>query len=197
MASQNATNEPIVELAQADFVSEELEPAQLPQTNPSCSGPRRAVSSLPTRIAPSLRKLWKKGGRVGLPTRLLLAMIGAGLGALLAAAVVLEPAARGYGTHEALGLPPCTFVMLFDRRCPSCGMTTSWARLLRGNVVGSLGANPGGTLLCLLAMVGSVWTLGSAARGCWLLAVPTDHAWIATCCIVALVTIVHWLIVAW
>jgi len=39
--------------------------------------------------------------------------------------------ARGHGTHQQLGLPPCTFYVIFQRPCPACGMTTSWAWLLR------------------------------------------------------------------
>ena len=39
----------------------------------------------------------------------------------------IEPDQRGYGTHEQVGLPPCTFIRVFNVRCPTCGMMTSFA----------------------------------------------------------------------
>src|SRR5207302_1856701 len=62
-------------------------------------------------------------------------MAAAALVTLLATARMLSPDDRGHGTHEQLGLPPCTFYLTFGRPCPACGMTTSWAWLLRGNAV--------------------------------------------------------------
>ena len=59
------------------------------------------------------------------------AMVAIGLLLPLGAAVRLQPAREGLGTHQQLGLPPCTFRVLFDRPCPSCGMSTSWAHLVR------------------------------------------------------------------
>ncbi len=35
----------------------------------------------------------------------------------------LEPDAKGYGTHQQLGLPPCSSILLFGSKCPACGMT--------------------------------------------------------------------------
>ena len=62
----------------------------------------------------------------------------------------LEPDPRGFGTHQSLGLPPCTFRALFGIPCPGCGMTTSFSHLVRGNVVQASRANIGGVLLALL-----------------------------------------------
>ncbi|NBO19844.1 MAG: DUF2752 domain-containing protein, partial [Proteobacteria bacterium] len=42
----------------------------------------------------------------------------------------LTPDARGLGTHEQLGLPPCGFYLWYGLPCPSCGMTTSWPHFL-------------------------------------------------------------------
>ncbi|MCB0824752.1 MAG: DUF2752 domain-containing protein [Armatimonadetes bacterium] len=50
----------------------------------------------------------------------------------LIGAFVLKPSAYGHGTHTQLGLPPCGSVLLFDRPCPGCGLTTSWTAVLHG-----------------------------------------------------------------
>lgn len=62
----------------------------------------------------------------------------------------LSPDATGHGTHQKLGFPPCPSVMLFDRPCPGCGLTTSWTSLLHGNFGLAFAAHPLGPLLYLL-----------------------------------------------
>ncbi|MBI3408388.1 MAG: DUF2752 domain-containing protein [Planctomycetes bacterium] len=68
-------------------------------------------------------------------------------------------------THTQLGLPDCTFKSLTGLPCPSCGMTTSFAWLVRGNVWNSLRANFVGTLLALVALAYIPWGFLSAAKG--------------------------------
>jgi hypothetical protein len=82
-----------------------------------------------------------------------------------ALAYSLEPDPRGYGTHQRLGLPPCTFQVLFSIPCPSCGMTTSFAHFTHGNLVGACRANAGGLVLALICTVQVPWCWWSAARG--------------------------------
>ena len=115
-----------------------------------------------------------------------------GLSVLLAAAAMLTPDPRGHGTHQQLGLPPCTFLVLFGRPCPSCGMTTSWAWLVRGQLGEAVRANAGGTLLGMLAAIGAAWAGLSAIRGRWFAWRPngTAAAWIAA--VVLAVTLVQW-----
>lgn len=72
--------------------------------------------------------------------------------AVLAVAGWLEPAARGYGTHMQLGLPPCAFLQLTHLPCPSCGLTTCFAWAIRLNFRNALRANPFG----ILAFLGTV-----------------------------------------
>lgn len=74
---------------------------------------------------------------------------------LLAVAGTLHPSGSGLGTHQQLGLPPCSMRMLVGIRCPACGMTTSWSHFVRGEWVGSLAVNPGGFLLALYAVFAS------------------------------------------
>ncbi|QDT15838.1 DUF2752 domain-containing protein [Alienimonas californiensis] len=64
----------------------------------------------------------------------------------------LTPSEAGLGTHQQLGLPPCTVRVLCGLPCPACGMTTSFAHFTRGQWAGSLSANSGGFLLALLCL---------------------------------------------
>lgn len=66
--------------------------------------------------------------------------------AVLAVAGWLEPAARGYGTHTQLGLPPCAFLQLTHLPCPSCGLTTCFACAIRLHFLDAFRANPFGIL---------------------------------------------------
>ena len=77
----------------------------------------------------------------------------------------LEPDPRGYGTHQRLGLPPCSFKFMFDIPCPSCGMTTSFANFVRGRFVEAARANVAGLLLATVCAVLIPWCLVSAWRG--------------------------------
>lgn len=67
-------------------------------------------------------------------------------------------------THRQLGLPPCTFKVFSSYPCPSCGMTTSFALLIHGDVINSLRANWVGTLLASCGLAFIPWSLASAAR---------------------------------
>jgi hypothetical protein len=89
---------------------------------------------------------------------------------MVAVAGWLEPNARGYGTHEQLGLPPCTFLTLTGIRCPSCGMTTSFAYAVRGRLAMAAGANVAGMLVAVASLLMIPWCLASAAadRTLWI-----------------------------
>lgn len=57
-------------------------------------------------------------------------------------AAVTVPAESGLGTHTQLGLPPCLWSGIFGTdRCPSCGLTTGFAHLVRGNWREAVSAN--------------------------------------------------------
>jgi len=81
----------------------------------------------------------------------------------LVIATQLRPAVAGLGTHQQLGLPPCTVRMLWGIRCPACGMTTSWAHLVRGQWRQSLAANAGGFALGLLDLALAMGLVGHSA----------------------------------
>jgi hypothetical protein len=71
----------------------------------------------------------------------------------LGVARTLSPAKAGLGTHQQLGLPPCSMRVLFDMRCPACGMTTSWSHWTRGQWWAAGQANVGGACLAMLVIV--------------------------------------------
>ena len=97
--------------------------------------------------------------------RVALALVAVGWGALFVIAACLKPDPRGMGTHQQLGLPPCTFYEITGIPCPSCGMTTSFSHFVHGNLAGSLGANPVGTLLAAAGVLWVPWLLLSAIWG--------------------------------
>ncbi|MGD0896692.1 MAG: DUF2752 domain-containing protein [Thermoguttaceae bacterium] len=126
------------------------------------------------------------------PRRITVVAAAIGLSVLLVVAAALEPDTRGHGTHEHLGLPPCAFSVLVGRPCPVCGMTTSWAWLVRGRVAEAFRANVGGAMLAAAAMVAAPWLLLSALRGRWLPWTPNSTALGWAGAAVLAVTLLQW-----
>lgn len=62
----------------------------------------------------------------------------------------LEPDPRGLGTHESLGLDPCITMELWGVPCPGCGVTTSVALALDGELWASFKNQPFGFTVALL-----------------------------------------------
>ncbi len=124
--------------------------------------------------------------------RILLAVFGAGLICMLVIAMCLTPSKRGYGTHTQMGLNPCSFTEMVGFRCPSCGMTTSWAHFVRGNVVQAVKSNSGGTLLALFSAISGPWMLVSGALGRWWIRQPNEWVVVAMASAVVVVTMIDW-----
>jgi hypothetical protein len=108
--------------------------------------------------------------RSGLVVRLVLLVIGAGLAGVFAVAFWLNPynpdgTPRTVATHTQLGMPPCNFILMTGKPCPACGMTTSFALLVRGEVAASLRANWAGTLIAVLWAITMVWAVASGVKG--------------------------------
>jgi hypothetical protein len=76
-----------------------------------------------------------------------------------------DGSARRMETHRQLGLPPCTFYAVTGMPCPACGMTTSFALLVRGDVGNSMRANAVGTLLAAFGLVLIPWCATGALMG--------------------------------
>lgn len=100
-----------------------------------------------------------RGARWGHALLLLgvLVMFGVGL--------YLTPDARGHGTHQQLGLPPCTIHFLTGRPCPSCGLTTSVSALLHGQFALAWRANPMGFVVVGAAIAVALNSLIALTRG--------------------------------
>ncbi|MGQ0637525.1 MAG: DUF2752 domain-containing protein [Planctomycetaceae bacterium] len=105
----------------------------------------------------------------------------------------LEPDPRGFGTHESLGLPPCTFRALCGLPCPSCGMTTSFAYLTHGRLTDACHANVGGALLGLVCAVQVPWCWCSAWCGRLVGISQPTRAGLAMALVVAGVSAANWL----
>jgi len=101
---------------------------------------------------------WVRGSLMGLALALI---------AVFAVAACLNPyhadgSPRTLATHQQLGLPPCNFYFVTGLPCPACGMTTSFALLMHGDVRNSLRANAVGTLLAGFCLLLIPWCLASA-----------------------------------
>ena len=126
-----------------------------PETQPDAGQPPLVVPVLTRRV------------------RAAVVAVAAGLVLLFGAAAWLNPygpdgTPRGMGTHTQLGLPECNFLRLTGVPCPSCGMTTSFALLMHGDIAASLRTNPVGTLLAVFLLGTIPWSLAGAVRGRWL-----------------------------
>lgn len=116
---------------------------------------------------PTRPRLASNTGRL---TQATLLLVGALLACIFGIAFWLNPydangQPRSMATHTQLGMPPCNFVILMGKPCPSCGMTTSFALLVRGDVGASLRANWAGTLIAVLWALTMVWAIASGIRG--------------------------------
>lgn len=144
----------------------------------------------PADVVPVLA-IWVRGTLVG---------IAAGLVLVFTTAALLNPytedgQARLMGTHQLMGLPPCTFYRVSGLPCPSCGMTTSFALLIRGDIVNSLRANAVGTILAVLCLAIIPWSLASAVLKRPLFIVSMERAMLKIVIGFLVLMFLRWLIV--
>jgi hypothetical protein len=103
--------------------------------------------------------------------------------------------AQVMATHRQLGLPPCTFSEVTGMPCPSCGMTTSFALLIRGDVANSARANWVGTLLALFCLLVIPWTAASVLLGRALFIRSMESALMAVVMTLLVLMFARWLVV--
>lgn len=121
---------------------------------------------------------WVRGSLAGLAL---------GLTTVFALACWLNPykvdgTPRRMATHQQLGLPPCTFWRVTGLPCPSCGMSTSFALLIRGDLANAMRANSVGALLAGFGLLVLPWSVVSAIRGrtVFVRSLEQTVAWIVT-----------------
>lgn len=66
---------------------------------------------------------------------------------IFATARALTPNHQGFGTHTQLGLPPCPFYAVTRHRCPTCGVTTSLAHVMDGELAMAWWTHPLGPIV--------------------------------------------------
>ncbi|HEX5658234.1 MAG TPA: DUF2752 domain-containing protein [Polyangiales bacterium] len=98
-------------------------------------------------------------------TRLAWLGIGSCALAVMITARLLTPDPSGHGTHLALGLPPCGFLSWTGLPCPTCGLTTAFALLARGEILGALRVHPMSVPLFLACVFASVTAATGVVRG--------------------------------
>jgi len=103
--------------------------------------------------------------RVPLRERLCWTALGCANAGVLAVARWLTPDASGVGTHVQLGLPPCGFLAATGVPCPSCGLTTAFAHMVRLNPLAAAHVHPVGVALFMVVVVSVLICAMAAARG--------------------------------
>jgi hypothetical protein len=148
----------------------------------------------PPNFPPTISDSEPPGFPLGRRGRALLSVLGLGLIAGFCLAATLQPDPRGFGTHRQLGLPPCTLRLIFGVPCPSCGMTTSFAHLMQGQLKDAFRANPTGLLLAPICALLIPWSWLSAYYGrlCWI----RRPAWAAIVLLgsVSVIATIQWLV---
>lgn len=79
-------------------------------------------------------------------------------------ALWLRPDPSGHGTHTQLGLPPCPSVLLWNKPCLACGLTTSFSATVHGKLASAFAAHPFGPVLYGLFTVSAMLALWGWVR---------------------------------
>lgn len=108
---------------------------------------------------------------------LLVLLAAAGLALLLVLALATDPDPRGHGTHEQLGLQPCSWARVHGEPCPTCGVTTAASLLVHLQPIASFSTHPFGATLALLLAVFVVLGFVHAGRGESLVARSARWPW--------------------
>lgn len=77
----------------------------------------------------------------------------------------VDPDARGFGTHEQLGMASCSWPELHGIPCPTCGCTTAAAHLVHLSPWRALTEQPFGAAFALGGLWLAVIALHSLIRG--------------------------------
>jgi len=140
-------------------------------------------------VNPALER-WVRAGLV---------LVALGVVLLFGIAMYLDPYRGGHiwrqEAHTQLGLPECNFMRLTKLPCPSCGMSTSFALFVRGDVWNSLCANAVGTLLAAFLVVLLPWSVLCAVRGRLYFVRSVEPTVLRLLLAFVILTLLRWLIV--
>jgi len=141
------------------------------------------TDTLPDQSMPSDSSPFQKH-KATVEDRVLAGVVASGALSVLAIAAWLKPAAVGFGTHQQLGLYPCTWAAILGKPCPTCGMTTAFAHAADGDLLASFTAQPFGALLAILTAA-TFWggvhvaTTGSRLDRLYVVLLQSRSLWIA------------------
>ena len=93
----------------------------------------------------------------------LLALLGVAL--VVTLVLVTDPDPRGFGTHEQLGMQPCSWPLVYGMPCPTCGVTTAASLVVHLRPVEALALQPFGAVLMIAVLVFVVAALRFSWRG--------------------------------
>jgi len=96
---------------------------------------------------------------------------------LLVLASLIDPDRRGHGTHEQLGLPPCGIAEVYDRPCPSCGYTTTFAYSVRFQWLRAIINQPFAFIVFLFTVAGIPTALRVIVKGWSILYASQTWPW--------------------
>jgi hypothetical protein len=127
--------------------------------------------------------------------RVAMALTAAAIAIVLALSLWLSPDPRGHGTHERLGLPPCSTMRLLGFPCPTCGMTTAFSLAARGRFAEAFQTQPAGAagfgLACLaVPVLTAVAASGRCPRA-------GRRVWIATALLIGAGVLAAWVHTLW
>ncbi len=86
---------------------------------------------------------------------------------------------------------------IFGVPCPSCGMTTSFAHFVRGQIPSSLRANAAGTLLAVVCVMTMLWCIVTAKTGRYLWFHDPATVFAYGLSTVAVLTLAYWVWRLW
>ena len=92
-------------------------------------------------------------------------LISFGCAVVLVTAWHLEADYLPLGPGSQISFPECALRDRTGYPCPTCGMTTAWARAVRGDLVTALRANIAGAVLAIAAALGVVGGTATAVLG--------------------------------
>lgn len=100
--------------------------------------------------------------------RFFVVLLTIGIPVVMGIAMWLTPDPRGFGTHQQLGMPACTFRTVTGLNCPHCGLTTSFSWFVRGRWKQAAQINAAGLVLAAAAVLIWPWLITVIIKGCWL-----------------------------